>query len=173
MSIIVSALLLGSAVIATVPPAASCDRDDGCQRAATARVATGVTRSIRRVIPAQAPRELLRARDGLFYIDATVNGASVRFLVDTGATTVILTAADARRAGISAASSRAGATADTANGGASMSWVTLDHVDVAGTTARSLRAAVAGEGLSVSLLGQSWLSQLESVTIRGDRMTLR
>src|SRR5688500_6079381 len=52
-----------------------------------------------------SPR-LQRSADGHFYVDAQVNGARIRFLVDTGATFVALTAADARRAGIVAQSER-------------------------------------------------------------------
>ena len=47
-----------------------------------------------------ASREISRAPDGHFYLDAQVNGAQVHFLVDTGASMVALTAADAQRAGI-------------------------------------------------------------------------
>lgn len=45
---------------------------------------------------------LERAADGHFYVDAQVNGAAVRFLVDTGASSLVLTQADAQRAGIGA-----------------------------------------------------------------------
>src|SRR5438045_856312 len=47
-----------------------------------------------------ASREIPRSPDGHFYLDAQVNGAQVHFLVDTGASMVALTAADAQRAGI-------------------------------------------------------------------------
>jgi aspartyl protease family protein len=144
------------------------------ERAATVRLETGPTlRIIPSTPPVSMPGEVWRASDGLFYVDATVNGAPVRFLVDTGATTVVLTPEDAHRAGIMPEDTHFNVKADTANGGAAMAWVTLDHVNVAGTSAQGLRAAVAGTGLGVSLLGQSWLSQLDSVTIEGDRMTLR
>jgi aspartyl protease family protein len=173
MSLFKSAFLLASAVLATAQPqsTSAAGPTERAPRVAASRIDAGGPQLIER--SASGSRELERASDGLFYVDATVNGVSVRFLVDTGASTVVLTAQDARRAGISPAAYRSKTRADTANGGATMSWVTLDHVHVAGTSARRMRAVVAGEGLGVSLLGQSWLSQLGSVTIEGDRMTLR
>jgi aspartyl protease family protein len=171
MSVFASALLLASAALTTAQsePMKMAER---APRVAASRIDAGGPQLTERSL-GTGSAELRRASDGLFYVDATVNGVSVRFLIDTGASTVVLTAQDARRAGISPAAYRSKTRADTANGGATMSWVTLDHVDVAGTSARRLRAVVAGEGLGVSLLGQSWLSQLASVTIEGDRMTLR
>src|SRR6185295_1508387 len=61
-----------------------------------------------------ASREIARSADGHFYLDAQVNGAQVRFLVDTGASMVALTPADAQRAGIALPSERA--TARSAGG---------------------------------------------------------
>jgi aspartyl protease family protein len=119
-----------------------------------------------------SPGELWRAADGLFYVNAEVNGAAVRFLVDTGASTIVLTPADAARAGVLAAA-RFDHQGETAGGAAAFARVTLEHVRVATTDGRRVPAAVAREGLGVSLLGQSWLSSLGSVTIEGDRMLLR
>src|SRR5687768_5558672 len=53
-----------------------------------------------------ASQELQRADDGHFYAEAQVNGARIRFLVDTGASIVALTPADAQRAGIALPSER-------------------------------------------------------------------
>ena len=117
--------------------------------------------------------DLLRAPDGLFYVTGTVNGVPVRFLVDTGASTVVLTSADAMRAGVVPGSTDYEATADTANGRARMAWVGIDSLQVAGTNMRTVSAAVVPDGLTVSLLGQNWLSRLASMTITGDRMLVR
>ncbi len=117
--------------------------------------------------------ELRRSSDGLFYLDAQVNGTVVRFLVDTGATSIVLTRSDAERSGVmpdAAAFSRA---ASTAAGHTKFAAVKLDHL-VAGPAAQyNVDAAVAGEGLQVSLLGISWLSRLNGVSLEGDRMVLR
>ncbi|TMJ20283.1 MAG: TIGR02281 family clan AA aspartic protease [Alphaproteobacteria bacterium] len=117
-----------------------------------------------------ARREILRAADGHFYVDAQVNGASVRFLVDTGASVVALTGADARRAGIALPSTRASARG--AGGVIEVIPVTIDRVAIGPLEARDVRAAVADQ-LQVSLLGQSYLERVGTVEISGDRMVLR
>jgi len=117
-----------------------------------------------------ARREIARAPDGHFYLEAQVNGAQVRFLVDTGASIVALTAADAQRAGIALPSARA--TAQGAGGAIEVMPVTIERIALGPLEARDVRAAVAPR-LGVSLLGQSFLSRVGSVEISGDRMVLR
>lgn len=123
--------------------------------------------------PAAKVHELWRGADGLFYADAIVNGQPVRFLVDTGASTIVLTAADAQRVGAATSASATRLVADTAAGPSAMSAVTLASVTVGPRSASEVRAAVASGGLSVSLLGLTWLAALDSVLIEGDRMVLR
>ena len=121
---------------------------------------------------AAATTEISRAKDGLFYVTAMVNGAPVRFLVDTGASVVVLTPEDARRAGFTLAPAAFTRLASTANGKTAMARVRLNEVIVAGTRIEAIDAAVVEQGLHVSLLGQSMLSRLNSVTIRADSMVL-
>jgi aspartyl protease family protein len=116
--------------------------------------------------------EILRSRDGLFYVTAIVNGVAVRFVVDTGATVVVLTADDARRTGLAVNANDFSGQASTANGRAAMARVKLNDVVVGTRRDQAVDAAVVQGGLNVSLLGQSWLSRLQSVTITGDRMLL-
>lgn len=118
------------------------------------------------------PVEIQRAQDGLFYLDARVNGAGVRFLVDTGASTVVLTKQDAERAGVSLGEDAFSEAAETAGGAARMARVKLSRLEAGPNVGTAVDAAIAGQGLAVSLLGQSWLSRYASVTIRGDRMLL-
>lgn len=120
-----------------------------------------------------APLELWRADDGLFYVYGAINGHNVRFVVDTGASMVVLTASDAQRAGVAPARDAPVLEAQTAMGKSVMTRVTLASMRVGNTGVAAAPAAIAPAGLGVSLLGQSWLSQLASVTIEGDRMTLR
>ncbi len=117
-----------------------------------------------------ATQSLERAGDGHFYAEAQVNGARIRFLVDTGASLVALTPDDARRAGISVGD--ANGRAIGAGGEVAFSPVTIDRLAVGPVEARAVRGAVA-ERLPVSLLGQSFLSRVGSVEMRGDTMILR
>jgi len=117
-----------------------------------------------------ASRELTRAPDGHFYLDAQVNGAQIHFLVDTGASMVALTAADAQRAGIALPSERA--LAQGAGGNVEIIPVTIDRIAAGPLEARDVPGAVARE-LPISLLGQSFLSRVGTVQISGDRMLLR
>lgn len=118
-----------------------------------------------------ASAELRRAPDGHFYADAQVNGARVRFLIDTGASLVALTPDDARRAGVTPGSERGVAMA--AGGPVETAPVTIDRLAVGPLAAERVRAAVVSEGLPVSLLGQSFLARVGTVEIQGDRMVLR
>lgn len=119
-----------------------------------------------------APRELRRGPDGHFYADVQINGTMIRFLVDTGASVVVLRREDAQRAGLQLPSERA--VAMGVGGPVEVTPVTLDRVAIGGIEARSVPAAVAeSQDLPVSLLGQSYLQRLGSVEIRGDTMVLR
>ena len=117
-----------------------------------------------------AAQQLERAADGHFYAEAQVNGARIRFLVDTGASIVALTPADAQRAGIATGSERAKAIG--AGGQVEVVPVTIDRIAIGPLSATGVRGAIA-DGLPVSLLGQSFLSRVGSVEIRGERMVLR
>ena len=121
-------------------------------------------------VTAPAPRQLQRGPDGHFYADAQVNGTTIRFMVDTGASVVVLTHADAQRAGLQLPAERAMAMG--VGGPIEIIPVTLDRLAVGGIEARGVQAAVAEE-LPVSLLGQSYLQRVASVEIRGDTMVLR
>ena len=115
-------------------------------------------------------QELVRGPDGHFYADAQVNGAPIRFMVDTGATAVALTREDAQRAGLQLGPERS--VARGVGGLVEVIPVTIDRITIGGLEARHVRAAVVDD-LDVSLLGQSFLSQVDSVEIRGDRMVMR
>ena len=128
--------------------------------------------------PAAAPQDrnvivLPRDPDGHFYADAVVNGASIRFMVDTGASTVALTRADAERAGMFYAENDFNRVGRGAGGDVAYRPVTLGRVEVGSIEMRDVRGVVIGGNGDVSLLGQSFLSTLGSVTIEGDRMVLR
>jgi aspartyl protease family protein len=114
---------------------------------------------------------IAKASDGLFYVYARVNGMPVRFLVDTGANLVVLTAADARRVGALGGVVNPIDTIATAGGTSRMGRVTLERVSVAGRELAGVDAAVMHGGLSVSLMGQNMLSKLGPIMLTADEMS--
>lgn len=115
---------------------------------------------------------LAREYDGHFYANTNVNGASLRMLVDTGASVIALTGSDARAAGIYWDQSEVRPIARGASGTVYGVQRQLDVVDVGGFTRHNVRAMIVPEGLDISLLGQSYLGQISSVNIEGNQMVL-
>ncbi|ALC12089.1 retropepsin-like aspartic protease family protein [Sphingopyxis sp. 113P3] len=117
--------------------------------------------------------QLSRAGDSHFYADAEINGRPVRMMVDSGASIVALTRADAEAVGIDVDRLPVSGTARTAGGDVPMRTLLLTSVEVGGIEIRGVPAAVVDADMGVSLLGQSYLAKLGAVTIEGDTMTLR
>ena len=115
---------------------------------------------------------IFRSADGLFYVTARVNGTPIRFLIDTGANMVVLTAQDAQKAGVKNLDVVA-ASVDTANGTSEMPRAILKHVAVADLQASHIHAAIMRNGLKVSLLGQNMLSKLGVITMSGDEISIQ
>lgn len=115
---------------------------------------------------------LPRAGDGHFYAEVTVDGVSSIMLVDTGASVIALTGADARSIGIEWNPDEVRQVARGAGGPVHGVRVTLGAVRVGDFEAGGIEAVVVPEGLAVSLLGQSFLSRIERVEIGPDEMTL-
>jgi aspartyl protease family protein len=113
-----------------------------------------------------------RMPNGHFYANATVNGQPVRVVVDTGASMVALTVADAQRIGVPFSPNEFTVIGTGASGPVRGQDVALDSVAVDGKEVRGVRGAVV-EGLDVSLLGQTYLSRITSVQMSGETMTLR
>lgn len=114
-----------------------------------------------------------RAADGHFYADARVNGAEIRMLIDTGASSVVLSRRDAQRAGIQARSGEFTVIGSTAGGEIALKPVTIDRMALGAVSSRNVPAVVAERELQVSLLGQSFLERVGNVEIDGDEMRLR
>ena len=97
---------------------------------------------------------------GHFIADGQVNGGSVRFMVDTGATTIALPAADAKRLGLNYLKGDRGVV-QTANGTAPVYRVKLDTVRLGDITLNGVDAVVLEGGLTTPLLGMSFLNRTE------------
>lgn len=111
--------------------------------------------------------------DGHFAVRAEVNGRQTWMVLDTGATTTVLTAADADAAGFDARDLVYGVPIMTANGPARAARVTLDELRVGEISRARLAALVAQPGmLDRSLLGMNFISTLSGFDMRGERLTL-
>ncbi|MDH3229089.1 MAG: TIGR02281 family clan AA aspartic protease [Alphaproteobacteria bacterium] len=117
--------------------------------------------------------EFRRGGDGHFYIDAKVNGRPVRFLVDTGASDIVLSPADARRLGFRSSALTFNRVYETANGVGRGAPVVLDSVAVGAIRFREVSASVNDAAMSDSLLGLSFLDRLSGYEVRGDSLILR
>ncbi len=116
-----------------------------------------------------------RTSGGDFAINATINGARVAMILDTGASSVVLTHEDAKAAGLPLElfDSRYTVKIDTANGATRVAPVRLDRIAVGNLVEQSVDALVAQPGqLKTSLLGMSFLNRLQSWEVRGDRLFL-
>ena len=135
--------------------------------------------------PASAPVEVVssgtrepvvtrvpRAPNGHFYVHATVNGQLVRFMVDTGATSVALTEEDARRVGEAFSKDRYETVGTGASGPVSGQQLRIDSIEIEGKRVSNVRGAVI-QGLDISLLGQTYLSRMGSVEMTADEMVIR
>ena len=117
------------------------------------------------------PRVVLAAdTHGHFVSDGAINGNPIRFLVDTGATSVALPASDADRLGIDYRKGRRGIS-NTAGGPVTVYRVSLDSVRLGGIELRTVDAVVIEQGLDIALLGMSFLNRVEMMR-DGATMTL-
>lgn len=117
--------------------------------------------------------EIARSQDNHYYLSLRVGDLPIRFMVDTGATSIVLSDRDADRLGIDRNSLVFLGEARTANGTIRTARVPLRNVSLEDTTMGDFTAFV-GEGqLDVSLLGMDFLSRFESVEIARDRLILK
>jgi aspartyl protease family protein len=117
---------------------------------------------------------LQAGENGHFEAEAYINDKAVNVLVDTGATGVALTFEDAEEIGLSLSDSDFTQLSRTANGSARIAPVTIDSIRIGDIEVRDVKAFVAEPGkLFATLLGMSFLSRLERVDIRGNKLVLQ
>lgn len=116
--------------------------------------------------------EAPRMFDGHFYLTARLNGEPVEFVVDTGATDVVLTQADAARIGIDLASLVFTGRANTANGVVRTATATVDEVRLGDIVDRNLRVFVNEGEMDQSLLGMAYLRRFSKIEIADDTLVL-
>ncbi len=125
------------------------------------------------VVPAANAALLKLEPDGHYWANADVDGRAIRFMVDTGASTVALTYEDARRIGLDPDRLDYSWTIRTAGGEVFGASVQLESIRIGRVKVKNVEAMVLREGLSQSLLGMTFLSQLDSYEFRKSHLILR
>jgi aspartyl protease family protein len=115
--------------------------------------------------------EIERDAQGQFHLELDAGGETIRFLVDTGADVVALTADDAERLGLRPDASAYQPILQTASGTGMGAPVQIERLTIGGRDLNDVDAVVVPD-LPVSLLGQSALRRLGSVTLQGDRLLI-
>ncbi len=116
----------------------------------------------------------VRGGNGHFVFEGITNGARLRYLFDTGASTVVLRNEDAKKIGINVDKLDYSVPVSTANGRTMSAATTIDALTIGNITQRRVRALVGKPGaLQENLLGMSFLSQLRGYAVEGNRLVLR
>ena len=145
-------------------------RDDALRLALRARSA---------LMPAYAVQDsahslvVSRGEGDAFYVIGKVNGAPVRFLIDTGSTEIVLSPADAAGAGLASAGRAFDRPSETANGVGYGAAATLDSLTVGPIRLAQVPVSINQTPMTSSLLGMPFLQRLDSFEVRGDRLFLR
>lgn len=126
----------------------------------------------RALISERGTASFSRARDGHFYAELEVNGKKLEFVIDTGATDIVLSEKDAEYLGYPVGDLIYSGRANTANGVVPMARITLDSIILGRFTDRNIRATVNGGDLDTSLLGMRYLERFRKIEIVGSRLTL-
>lgn len=116
--------------------------------------------------------EIPKSYDGHFYVTALVNGAEIEFVVDTGASDLVLSQKDAITAGLDPENLDFYGRAKTANGEVRTAPVRLESVSLGKFDDKNVRARVNGGDLDISLLGMSYLNRFPEITISRNRLVL-
>ncbi len=110
--------------------------------------------------------------DGHYHLVLQINGTPVEFVVDTGATDMVLSQQDAARVGLDPATLAYTGVALTANGEVRTAPVRLDRVELGSIVDRDIRAVVNEGDLDGSLLGMGYLGLFDRIEIAGDELIL-
>ncbi|MDA0782202.1 MAG: TIGR02281 family clan AA aspartic protease [Rickettsiales bacterium] len=112
------------------------------------------------------------SQDGHFYINTEINGQSVRFMVDTGASDIVINKSTAEKIGIDLNRLQYINTYYTANGKVRGAPVRLESIKVGNYTINDIRASVNEADMNKSLLGMSFLNKLNGYEVKNDTLTL-
>ncbi|WP_108816091.1 retropepsin-like aspartic protease family protein [Loktanella sp. Alg231-35] len=113
-----------------------------------------------------------RGPDGHYYLTLQINNTPVDFVVDTGASQIVLSQQDAKRIGIDPAGLRYSGSANTANGVVRTAPVVLDQTVLGEMVERGLPAVVNGGAMDASLLGMTYLGLFDRIEISNGMLVL-
>jgi aspartyl protease family protein len=117
--------------------------------------------------------QVSRGQTGEFALQAKINGVNAPMVIDTGATSVVLTYETAKAAGLPLELLEYDVDVETAGGHTKAARLTLDRLAVGKLVERSVPALVVPRGqLKTNLLGMSFLDRMESWEVRADRLML-
>lgn len=117
--------------------------------------------------------EVPRHFDGHYYLTLDINGQPVEFVVDTGATSIVLTKGDAAKVGLDVPGLQYFGRANTANGEVRTASVRLDEISVGGIKDHNVPAYVNDNEMFQSLLGMSYLQRWERIEIADGKLILQ
>jgi aspartyl protease family protein len=138
-----------------------------------AKASTVVSHLLRTTPPARVV-EIARGQTGEFALHAKINGVNAPMVIDTGATSVVLTYETAKAAGLPLEMLDYSVDVETAGGHTRAARLTLDRLAVGKLVERSVPALVVPRGqMKTNLMGMSFLDRLESWEVRADRLMLR
>jgi clan AA aspartic protease (TIGR02281 family) len=139
-----------------------------------ARAGDTVSELLRRraASPARAV-QIARGQSGEFALQAKINGVNAPMVIDTGATSVVLTYETAKAAGLPLELLEYDVDVETAGGHTKAARLTLDRLSIGRLVERSVPALVVPHGqMKTNLLGMSFLDRLESWEVHADRLML-
>ena len=117
--------------------------------------------------------QIARGQGGEFALQARINGVNAPMVIDTGATSVVLTYETAKAAGLPLELLEYDVDVETAGGHTRAARLTLDRLAIGKLVERSVPALVVQHGqMKTNLLGMSFLDRLESWEVRADRLML-
>ncbi len=116
--------------------------------------------------------EVPRANDGHFHMTLTLDGTPVRFVVDTGATDIVLSKQDAERIGLDPDQLIFSGIAGTANGTVRTAFARVDMIELGPVQFQNVGISVNGGDLDQSLLGMAFLNRFERIEIAEGRLRL-
>ena len=155
----------------TLPEIARWSRMDSAERfAIMAQLAARMAEAGLEPAPAV---QIARGKAGEFALHAKINGVKAPMVIDTGATSVVLTWETAKAIGVPIEMLEYNVDVETAGGHTKAARLTLDRLAVGGLVEKSIPALVVPRGqMKTNLLGMSFLDRLERWEVRADRLML-